>query len=202
MTRLLLLAAFATILPTAVADHPARSAKGPPANIVKTAAAAGQFKTLVSLLVAADLDDALKGDGAFVVFAPTDDAFAKLPPGTVEDLLKPDNKAKLAALLKYHVIPKKERFNYEHLEAGSPQEFKTLNGAAVTLSRGDGSIKVNDATVVGAERELLERHGAGDRPRAHPARGEEEHHPGGGGEGRHVSRRYWRRSRRRNWPTC
>ncbi len=74
------------------------------ADIVDTAIAAGNFKTLVAAVQAAGLVDTLKGAGPFTVFAPTDEAFAKLPAGTVEDLLKPENKAKLVAILTYHVI--------------------------------------------------------------------------------------------------
>ena len=72
-----------------------------------TAVAAGSFKTLAAALKAADLVETLKGKGPFTVFAPTDEAFAKLPKGTVEDLLKPENKAKLAGILTYHVVPGK-----------------------------------------------------------------------------------------------
>jgi transforming growth factor-beta-induced protein len=148
VTRLLPLAALlASVSAAPAADHSAKSAARP-TNIVKTAAAAGQFKTLVSLLVAADLDDALKGDGPFVVFAPTDDAFAKLPKGTVDDLLKPENKAKLTTILTYHVITGKDRFNYDNAEVGTKYEYKTLNGTTVAITRGDGFVKVNDAKVV------------------------------------------------------
>ncbi|MEM9684869.1 MAG: fasciclin domain-containing protein, partial [Pseudomonadota bacterium] len=77
------------------------------ADIVDTAVSAGQFKTLVAAVQAAGLVDTLKGDGPFTVFAPTDEAFAKLPAGTVEDLLKPENKEKLVAVLTYHVVPGK-----------------------------------------------------------------------------------------------
>ena len=72
-----------------------------------TAVSAGSFKTLAAALTAADLVETLKGDGPFTVFAPTDEAFAKLPEGTVADLLKPENKAKLVAILTYHVVPGK-----------------------------------------------------------------------------------------------
>jgi uncharacterized surface protein with fasciclin (FAS1) repeats len=74
------------------------------ADIVDTAVAAGSFKTLAAALQAAGLVDTLKGKGPFTVFAPTDEAFAKLPAGTVEGLLKPENKAQLAAILTYHVV--------------------------------------------------------------------------------------------------
>src|SRR5687768_3070218 len=76
-------------------------------DIVDTAVAAGQFKTLAAALTAAGLVDTLKGAGPFTVFAPTDEAFAKLPKGTVDDLLKPENRAKLTAILTYHVVPGK-----------------------------------------------------------------------------------------------
>jgi len=81
------------------------SAPAPNQDIVDTAVAAGSFKTLAAALKAADLVDALKGPGPFTVFAPTDEAFDKLPAGTVSDLLKPENKAKLQAILKYHARP-------------------------------------------------------------------------------------------------
>src|SRR5213080_4263356 len=76
-------------------------------DIVDTAAGAGKFKTLVAAVKAAGLVDTLKGDGPFTVFAPTDEAFAKLPKGTVESLLKPENKENLKAILTYHVVPGK-----------------------------------------------------------------------------------------------
>lgn len=82
-------------------EHVDESAEG---DIIETAVAAGNFKTLAAALKAADLVDALKGKGPFTVFAPTDEAFAKLPKGTVETLLKPENKAKLQSILKYHVL--------------------------------------------------------------------------------------------------
>lgn len=76
-------------------------------DIVDTAVAAGSFKTLVAAVTAAGLVDTLKGNGPFTVFAPSDDAFAKLPAGTVDDLVKPENKAKLAKILTLHVVPGK-----------------------------------------------------------------------------------------------
>jgi len=117
------------------------------ANIVKTAAAAGKFKTLLSLLIAADLDEALKGNGPFTVFAPTDEAFAKLPKGTVETLLKPEGKEALAAILSYHVVPKKDGFAYENATADSIYEFKTLNGAKLAIRKTDGGFKVNESNI-------------------------------------------------------
>ena len=76
-------------------------------NIVETAIGAGSFKTLVAAVQAAGLVETLQGTGPFTVFAPTDEAFAKLPKGTIEDLLKPENKAKLVSILTYHVVPGK-----------------------------------------------------------------------------------------------
>ncbi len=147
MKRFLLLAAllaFAVASPAWADD----AAKSRPVNVVKTAATAGQFKTLLSLLVAADLDDTLKGDGPFTVFAPTDDAFAKLPKGAVESLLLPENKAKLTSILAYHVIAGKNRFDFGTAAPDQPYEYKTVNGASVTVVKGDGVIRVNDAKVV------------------------------------------------------
>jgi uncharacterized surface protein with fasciclin (FAS1) repeats len=86
---------------------PFSAAKAVDKDIVDTAVGAGTFNTLVAAVQAADLVDTLKGDGPFTVFAPTDEAFAKLPAGTVEDLLKPENKDKLVAILTYHVVPGK-----------------------------------------------------------------------------------------------
>ncbi len=120
------------------------------ADIVKTAAAAGQFKTLLSLLIAADLDDALKGDGPFTVFAPTDEAFAKLPKGTVEKLLKPENKDLLRSILTYHIVPDKASFAFEVAKVEEPYEFKTLNGNRLRIVKGDGTLRVNDAKILSA----------------------------------------------------
>ena len=89
--------------------------------------AAGQFKTLVAAIQAAELAEALSGDGPFTVFAPTDAAFAKLPAGTVESLVKPKNRAKLQAILKYHVIPAKLGSN----DIVAAHTVKTLNGQPI-----------------------------------------------------------------------
>ena len=97
-------------------------------DIVETAVAAGSFKTLAAALTAANLVEALQADGPFTVFAPTDEAFAKLPAGTVEGLLKPENRKKLAAVLKFHVIP--GRVYADSVAAGG--EFKTLQGSQLT----------------------------------------------------------------------
>ncbi|NBS90259.1 fasciclin domain-containing protein [bacterium] len=98
-------------------------------DIVDTAVEAGSFKTLAAALKAADLIETLKGKGPFTVFAPTDEAFAKLPEGTVETLLKPENKAKLAAILTYHVVAGK----VEAKDAVKLKSAKTVNGASQQL---------------------------------------------------------------------
>ena len=113
-------------------------------DIVDTAVGAGQFKTLAAALTAADLVGTLKGDGPFTVFAPTDEAFAKLPAGTVENLLKPENKAKLTAILTYHVVPGAVKAE----QVTKLDEAKTVNGAMVKVSADDGKVMINDAKVV------------------------------------------------------
>ena len=112
-------------------------------NIVETAVAAGSFKTLAAALQAGDLIDALSGDTEFTVFAPTDEAFAKLPKGTLESLLKPENKDKLVAILKYHVV--KGRVTSKKVVKLS--EAKTIGGKTVKISTAKG-VMVNNAKVV------------------------------------------------------
>ena len=116
-------------------------------DIVDTAVAAGQFKTLAAALQAAGLVETLKGDGPFTVFAPTDAAFAKLPAGTVEDLLKPENKARLTAILTYHVVPGAVMA----AQVTSLDEVKTVNGQSVKISTMGGSVMVDNAKVVKAD---------------------------------------------------
>jgi uncharacterized surface protein with fasciclin (FAS1) repeats len=113
-------------------------------DIVDTAVAAGSFTTLAKALQAADLVDTLKGKGPFTVFAPTDAAFAKLPPGTLEALL--NDKAKLAEVLTYHVVPGK-------VKSGDikPGAVKTVQGQSVQLSTKGGAVMVNDAKVIKAD---------------------------------------------------
>ena len=103
-SKVLMLVAAVGLLPLSTAFAGEKCAAK---DIVDTAVSAGSFKTLAAALKAADLIETLKGDGPFTVFAPTDKAFAKLPEGTVADLLKPENKAKLVAVLTYHVVPGK-----------------------------------------------------------------------------------------------
>jgi uncharacterized surface protein with fasciclin (FAS1) repeats len=116
-------------------------------DIVDTAVAAGSFTTLVAAVKAADLVETLKSTGPFTVFAPTDEAFAKLPAGTVEDLLKPENKAKLAAILTYHVIPGKVMAADI---AGKKLNVKTVQGSELAIDATNG-VKVDTATVTTAD---------------------------------------------------
>ncbi len=118
------------------------------ADIVDTAAGAGQFNTLVAAAKAAGVVPVLKSKGPFTVFAPTDAAFAALPPGTVEDLLKPKNKAKLAAILKYHVLPGAVKAGDV---AGKKLSVKTAEGQPVSVDGTMFGVQVNDAHVVQAD---------------------------------------------------
>jgi len=113
-------------------------------DIVDTAVEAGSFKTLAAALKAADLIETLKGKGPFTVFAPTDEAFAKLPEGTVETLLKPENKEKLAAILTYHVVAGK----VEAKDAVKLKSAKTVNGASFMIKVSDAGVMVDKAKVV------------------------------------------------------
>lgn len=116
-------------------------------DIVDTAVAAGSFKTLATALQAAGLVDTLKGKGPFTVFAPTDEAFSKLPAGTVESLLKPENKKKLKAILLYHVVSG----DVTAAQVVKLSSAKTINSQDLKLAVKDGTVMVNDATVVKAD---------------------------------------------------
>jgi uncharacterized surface protein with fasciclin (FAS1) repeats len=118
----------------------------PTKDIVAVAAGAGQFKTLVAAIKAAGLVDTLKGPGPFTVFAPTDSAFAKLPKGTVEELLKPENKQKLASILTYHVLSGKVLSSQV-----KTMMAPTVNGQQLDVKVEGGKVVVNDATVVKAD---------------------------------------------------
>ena len=113
-------------------------------DIVDTAVAAGSFKTLAAALQAAGLVQTLKGAGPFTVFAPTDEAFAKLPKGTVEDLLKPENKQKLISILTYHVVPGSVMAS----QVVSLKDAKTVNGQSVKISVTGGVVSIDNAKVV------------------------------------------------------
>ena len=118
------------------------------ADLVDTAASAGNFSTLVAALKAADLVTTLKGKGPFTVFAPTDDAFKKLPAGELDNLLKPENKSKLAKILTYHVIGKKVMAADL---AGKMLEEKTVEGGKLKIDAKGMSVKVDNATVETAD---------------------------------------------------
>jgi transforming growth factor-beta-induced protein len=113
-------------------------------DIVDTAIAAGSFKTLVAAVTAAGLVDTLKGAGPFTVFAPTDEAFAKLPAGTVENLLKPENKTKLQGILTYHAVPGAVMAK----DVVNLKSAKTVNGQELTVKASQGSVMIDGAGVV------------------------------------------------------
>jgi len=113
-------------------------------DIVDTAASVETFSTLVAAVKAADLVDALKGDGPFTVFAPTNEAFAKLPAGTLDDLLKPENKDQLAAILTYHVVPGK----LMAADVLGQSNATTLQGSTLDFSVDGEVVKVDSAQVV------------------------------------------------------
>jgi len=117
------------------------------ADIVDTAVAAGDFNTLAAALEAGGLVDTLKGEGPYTVFAPTDDAFAKLPDGTVEMLLKPENKDKLVAILTYHVVPGKVKA----ADVVALNSATTVNGSDVAIRVDDEKVFVNDSRVVSTD---------------------------------------------------
>jgi uncharacterized surface protein with fasciclin (FAS1) repeats len=139
---------LATVCLIAVASPALAQMTPAKADIVDTAVAAGQFKTLAAALSAAGLVPTLKGPGPFTVFAPTDAAFAKLPAGTVEGLLKPENKAKLVSILTYHVVAGKVM---SAGLAGKVTEAKTVEGTTVKIDATKGGVTVNGAKVVKAD---------------------------------------------------
>ncbi len=130
---------------TALAAAPAAAQMAPRADIVQTAVAAGSFNTLAAALQAAGLVDVLKGEGPFTVFAPTDAAFAKLPAGTVEALLK--DKAKLTAILTYHVVPG----NVKAADVVKLTSATTVQGQSVAIAVQGGKVMINNATVTQAD---------------------------------------------------
>ena len=132
------LVAVAILAGPAHADSPSKAK-----DIVAVASGAGSFNTLVAAVKAAGLVETLQGAGPFTVFAPTDEAFAKLPKGTVEDLLKPENKEKLVAILTYHVVPGKVMAaDVKSMQA------KTVNGKSLDVKVTDSGVTVNNAKVV------------------------------------------------------
>ena len=135
------LAAVALALPLSIA---AWSAKAETGDIVETAQSAGDFGTLIQAVTAADLAETLKGDGPFTVFAPTDAAFAALPEGKLDDLLKPENKDELVKVLSYHVVSGK--VTAADL-AGKMSSFKTLEGSEVKIDSAGRVAKINKAAI-------------------------------------------------------
>ena len=125
----------------------ATSARAADKDIVDTAVGAGQFTTLAAALTAAGLVETLKGAGPFTVFAPTDEAFAALPAGTVDNLLKPENKDQLTAVLTYHVVPGKVMA----ADVVKVTEAKTVNGAMITVKVDGDTVMINDAKVSAAD---------------------------------------------------
>jgi len=141
MTKSFVATAAALALAVSVAA-PARAAEPKAKDIVDTAVAAGSFNTLATALKAAGLVDTLKGKGPFTVFAPTDDAFKKLPAGTLEKLLA--DKAQLTKVLTYHVVAGKVLA----ADVVKLSEAKTVEGSMVRIAVASGGVKVNDANVV------------------------------------------------------
>ena len=118
-----------------------------PGDIVDVASGAGSFNTLIAAAQAAGLVDALKGDGPLTVFAPTDDAFAALPEGTVDNLLKPENQEQLKAVLLYHVVPGKVMSS----DLSGTVNAETLQGATVEVVASGSGVTVNGANVIKAD---------------------------------------------------
>ena len=137
---------FAIALTPVAAASAKHHAEVPSADIVDTAIAAGSFKTLTAA-VHAGLESTLRSDGPFTVFAPTDEAFAKLPAGTVETLLKPENKDQLVSILTYHVLSGKV---YSKSLAGKQIEAATVQGTTVSVD-GTNGVKIDNANVVKAD---------------------------------------------------
>lgn len=137
-------ASATVVVALALASFSGISAAEKAKDIVDTAVGAGSFGTLVAAVKAADLVDTLKGKGPFTVFAPTDAAFEQLPPGTVESLLKPENKAKLVKILTYHVVPGKVMA----ADVVKLSKAKTVEGSEVKITVSEGKVKVDNANVV------------------------------------------------------
>ena len=143
-TALFALAFLFTVAPRAEAHHPSRDRR---ADILDTAVGAGGFETLVAAVRAAGLVETLKGPGPFTVFAPTDEAFAALPPGTVESLLEPANREALRAVLTYHVVAGR----VPAATAGALRNADTVNGQRVGIKVEEGRLKIDQATVQSAD---------------------------------------------------
>jgi uncharacterized surface protein with fasciclin (FAS1) repeats len=150
LALLMVAGALAAGIAPAITGNTSRAAvpaAAAPKDIIDTAVAAGSFKTLAAALQAAGLVETLKGSGPFTVFAPTDEAFAKLPAGTVENLLKPENKAQLVKVLTYHVVPGKVMA----ADVVKLKEAKTVQGGNVAIKVDGGKVMIDSATVTKAD---------------------------------------------------
>ena len=140
--------ALAIVSQPVLADHCSSSCSASKEkDIVDTAVGAGNFKTLVTAVGKAGLVETLKSKGPFTVFAPTDEAFGRLPAGTVEELIMPENKEKLTAILTYHVVPGKVTAK----DVLKLSEAKTVQGSSVDIKVDDGKVYVDGAQVVKAD---------------------------------------------------
>ena len=142
MLNIFAIGTLVTVMMTAAASK-APAAPAETKDIVDTAVAAGSFTTLAKALTAADLIGTLKGKGPFTVFAPTDEAFAKLPAGTLESLLKPENKAQLQRILTYHVVSGKVMA----ADVVKLDSAKAVSGDTIMIATGGGSVTVDAARV-------------------------------------------------------
>ena len=142
MLKTFVISSLVTVVMSAVAPKTNAAAEGK--DIVDTAIAAGSFTTLAKALAAADLVTTLKGAGPFTVFAPTDEAFAKLPAGTVEALLKPENKARLRRILTYHVVAG----TVKAADVVKLHTAKAVSGDSIRIATQGGGVMVDDARVV------------------------------------------------------
>lgn len=140
-----LLALFIFAVPASAGHH--AESKGHDKDVFDVAAASGDFNTLVAAIQAADLVDTLKSDGPFTVFAPTDEAFSALPAGTIEYLLKPENKDELVAILTYHVVPGRVTAS----DVVKIDSADTVNGQAIVVTAENGFVRINEATVISAD---------------------------------------------------
>jgi uncharacterized surface protein with fasciclin (FAS1) repeats len=146
-TNMLAVTGLTVLLLGAAGPAVAQYSGQPKPDIVATAISAGQFNTLVAAVKAAGLVEVLQGDGPFTVFAPTDEAFAKLPEGTVADLLKPENKEKLKAVLTYHVVPGRVMAK----DVVGIRSAKTVQGQSLQVSIEDGTPMVDNARIVATD---------------------------------------------------
>ncbi len=145
-----LLFVFSSVLVTScmkMDDHSDRMAADERMDIVETAISAGSFSTLTTALTKAGLVETLKGPGPFTVFAPTDEAFSKLPADTLENLLKPENREKLVSILTYHVVPE----NVTSAQVVKLDSAETVNGKEVNIKVRNGTVMVDNATVITAD---------------------------------------------------